>query len=205
MILYRPTGIEELRLVYESKMKNWPPRLPDQPIFYPVLNNDYACQIAKDWNAKSINQVGFVTRFEVEDKYIGKFKKEIVGSKVHEELWIPAEELIDFNRHMGDISVTNAFFGPKYSGYIPDKFGLKGKDAKSQFECLAATLGYSGMDFICEIQANHMAVYLNMMYWRKIEIPKETPLGQLKEKVIDAIDDIWSQHFKTTPLPRYEE
>ena len=40
--LWRPTGPEELALVEASGWREWPPRLPGQPIFYPVLNEDYA-------------------------------------------------------------------------------------------------------------------------------------------------------------------
>jgi hypothetical protein len=48
MPLYRPVGLEELRLIYETDMRAFPPRLPVQPIFYPVTNEEYAKQIAKD-------------------------------------------------------------------------------------------------------------------------------------------------------------
>lgn len=70
MILYHPVGLEELRLIYESGLREFPPRLPEQPIFYPVLNLEYAQQIARDWNTKSRHFAGYVTRFEVEDAYI---------------------------------------------------------------------------------------------------------------------------------------
>ena len=36
--LWRPTGPQELALVESSGWRAWPPRLADQPIFYPVLN-----------------------------------------------------------------------------------------------------------------------------------------------------------------------
>ena len=42
MYLYRPVGLNELALIYDSNMLKFPPRLPEQPIFYPVLNQDYA-------------------------------------------------------------------------------------------------------------------------------------------------------------------
>jgi hypothetical protein len=51
MTPWRPCGPAELELVRESGWTAWPPRLPDQPIFYPVLNEDYATKIARDWNA----------------------------------------------------------------------------------------------------------------------------------------------------------
>ncbi len=48
--VYRPTGPEELDLVAKSEFRRWPPRLPEQPIFYPVTNEQYAIEIARDWN-----------------------------------------------------------------------------------------------------------------------------------------------------------
>lgn len=53
MLLWRPVGIRELALIFAAKMAAFPPRLPDQPIFYPVLNEGYATQIARDWNTRS--------------------------------------------------------------------------------------------------------------------------------------------------------
>ena len=67
MILFRPVGLEELRLLYETGMRAFPPRLPDQPIFYPVTNEGYAAQIAREWNTKSGTQGGFVTPFSIAD------------------------------------------------------------------------------------------------------------------------------------------
>src|SRR5262245_6360476 len=59
--LWRPTGPKELDLVRELNWRAWPPRLPEQPIFYPVLNEDYAVRIARDWNVKH-DGAGYVTR-----------------------------------------------------------------------------------------------------------------------------------------------
>jgi hypothetical protein len=73
MILYRPVGLKELERIARSGFKAFPPRLPEQPIFYPVLNFEYAAQIARDWNTKSGDLAGFVTRFEVDDEYIAQF------------------------------------------------------------------------------------------------------------------------------------
>ena len=105
MKLYRPTGLNELRLVYQSGMKHWPPRFPEQSIFYPVLERCYAQQIARDWNTKSDTYAGFVAEFEIEDAYINKFEKHIVGSSQHVELWIPAEELKRFNNNIISLNV----------------------------------------------------------------------------------------------------
>ena len=78
--LYRPVGPKELELIEASGWREFPPRLPEQPIFYPVLNEEYATQIARDWNVKS-SGAGFVTRFQVDAKFIGRYRVETVGSK----------------------------------------------------------------------------------------------------------------------------
>ncbi len=96
--MYRPVGKSELVLIEESGFKAYPPRLPDQPIFYPVLNEEYARQIAKDWNSRlNDDKLGFVTRFTVTKSVADKYSPEVVGAKMHEEIWVPAEELAAFN------------------------------------------------------------------------------------------------------------
>jgi hypothetical protein len=119
MILYRPVGIKELELIAQSGFSAFPPRLPEQPIFYPVLNFEYAEQIARDWNTKSSAFAGFVTRFEVEQNYIEGFERHIVGNRSHEELWIPAEGLENLNNHIiGKIEVVASYYGPEFKGQI---------------------------------------------------------------------------------------
>jgi hypothetical protein len=124
--LYRPVGLEELALVWDSGYREFPPRQPDQPIFYPVTSAEYATQIARDWNTKSSSYAGYVTSFDVDDYYRAMFDRHIVGATVHEEYWIPANELADFNKAVwGQIEVDAAFFGPPFAGFIPDKAGLQ--------------------------------------------------------------------------------
>lgn len=124
MILFRPVGLEELRLIDAVDMRAFPPRLPEQPIFYPVLNEEYARQIARDWNTKQHSRVGFVTRFEVDDAYVAKFEPHIVGGRIHEELWVPADELVEFNRHVvGRIEVVAAYFGEGWRELAGDAAG----------------------------------------------------------------------------------
>ena len=112
--LYRPVGPKELKLIAGSGYSAFPPRLPGQPIFYPVLNEEYATQIARDWNAKNpAIGAGYVTRFRVRTGYISKFAVRTVGSAIHREYWIPAEELDEFNANIvGTIEVI-AEFHPK--------------------------------------------------------------------------------------------
>lgn len=112
MILYRPVGKVELDLIQDSGFSAFPPRLPVQPIFYPVLNRKYAEEIAARWNTKDSNSgyCGFVLRFEIEDDYISGFPIQTVGAAYHQELWIPAEELNNFNSHIvGKIQIITSF------------------------------------------------------------------------------------------------
>ena len=111
--LYRPTGKNELTLIEESEFTKFPPRLPEQPIFYPVLNEEYATQIARDWNAKyNEDKIGYVTKFEVRKNFLDDYEVEIVGGAVHEEYWIPAEDLEEFNQNIvGKIEVISEFRG----------------------------------------------------------------------------------------------
>ncbi|MGV3531462.1 MAG: hypothetical protein ACO1QR_03770 [Chthoniobacteraceae bacterium] len=103
--LFRPVGPEELALIEASGYREFPPRLRDQPIFYPVLNEEYARQIARDWNVKA-SGAGYVTRFHVESGFLSRYPQQVVGAAVHRELWIPAEDLADMNRHIvGTIEV----------------------------------------------------------------------------------------------------
>jgi hypothetical protein len=107
--LYRPVGPEELALIRDSGWREFPPRLPGQTIFYPVLNAEYATQIARDWNVKE-SGAGFVTRFALDAEFAKRYARQTVGSSVHQELWVPCEELAEFNRHIvGRIEVIAEF------------------------------------------------------------------------------------------------
>jgi hypothetical protein len=110
--LYRPVGRKELELIAATAYRAFPPRLPEQPIFYPVLNREYAEQIARDWNTKDATSgfAGFVLEFEVDADYLARFEIKKVGGSNHLEYWIPAEELDEFNRHIcGEIRVLQSF------------------------------------------------------------------------------------------------
>ena len=198
MILYRPVGLQEVELIYDSGMEAFPARLPQQPIFYPVLQLDYARQIASDWNAKSRQSAGYVTEFKVEDEYIGQFEKHTVGSSQHEEFWIPAEELEEFNKHItGHIKVLEAYFGDSFEGFVPEQFGLGGKNAVEQFTLLANSYIYKRMEFYLEVKRNHKAVFLNYPFWLKHDF--KNPV--LKEKILKAIKEAWYTSFPKIPLP----
>lgn len=105
MMLYRPIGPDELRLLDESDFTAWPPRLPEQPIFYPVTNEAYAEQIAREWNLPASGSA-YVTKFEVRRSFLSSYPRKVVGGRQHEELWIPAEDLESLNANLvGTIEV----------------------------------------------------------------------------------------------------
>lgn len=112
--LYRPVGQKELDLIRESGWSAFPPRLDWQPIFYPVLNEEYAVQIARDWNTRDAasGYAGYVTRFDVDAAFLARYDVRTVGNSTHREYWIPAEDLAEFNRRIvGPIEVIREFRG----------------------------------------------------------------------------------------------
>ena len=109
--MYRPAGPRELELVAQSGFRRWPPRLPEQPIFYPVTNQKSAEEIAKKWNVAESGS-GFVTRFRVRKVFVDRYEAQTVGASHHAEWWVPAEALDELNANIvGEIEVV-ARFGP---------------------------------------------------------------------------------------------
>ena len=107
--LWRPVGPVELALIEASGMSTFPPRLPEQPIFYPVVTEEYAIKIARDWNVRD-SGAGYVTRFEVKTDFLALYRVEEAGGRAHREYWIPAEELSAFNEAIvGSIEITHRF------------------------------------------------------------------------------------------------
>jgi len=112
--LYRPVGQAELDLIRESGWRAFPPRLVWQPIFYPVLNERYAAEIARRWNTrdKASGYAGYVTRFSIRADFLAKYTVQTVGASRHQEYWIPAEELTDFNENIvGPIELVAEYHG----------------------------------------------------------------------------------------------
>ena len=108
-MLFRPVGAAELELVRASGWKRWPPRLPEQPIFYPVTNEQYAREIASNWNVAETGS-GFVTRFRLRNTFISKYEQHCVGAAHHTEWWIPAEDLDELNANIvGEIEIIGSY------------------------------------------------------------------------------------------------
>ena len=97
--MYRPVGPKELELITAAGYREFPPRLPEQPIFYPVLNEEYARQIAREWNVPASGS-GYVTRFAVRKEFLARYREQQVGASIHREVWIPEEELAEMNRNI---------------------------------------------------------------------------------------------------------
>lgn len=105
VVLYRPTGPDELELVRQSGFERWPPRLAGQPIFYPVTNERYASEIAERWNVRE-SGVGYVTRFRVRKAFMDRYEIHRVGTEHHLEWWVPADEIDELNENIvGQIEV----------------------------------------------------------------------------------------------------
>lgn len=112
--LYRPVGQKEFELVRASGFRKFPPRLPEQPFFYPVLNEDYATQIARDWNTKDERSgfAGYVLRFNVQTDFLSRYEIHVVGNSTHCEYWIPASDLARFNENIvGTMEMVSEFRG----------------------------------------------------------------------------------------------
>jgi hypothetical protein len=109
LTLWRPVGPQELQLIEQAGMRAFPPRLPEQPIFYPVLTEEYAAKIARDWNVPASGS-GFVTRFQVRRNFIDQYDVKEAGGRSHLEYWIPAEDLNALNAAIvGVIEVVRSF------------------------------------------------------------------------------------------------
>jgi hypothetical protein len=115
-LLWRPVGPEELELVRQAGWRAWPPRLPGQPIFYPVLSEEYAIKIARDWNVPA-SGAGYVTRFRVRSQFTARYPVRQAGGQTILELWIPADDLDELNANIiGLIEVVHEFHGRQQTG-----------------------------------------------------------------------------------------
>jgi hypothetical protein len=112
IVLYRPVGPQELELIAATGWKRFPPRLPEQPIFYPVDNEEYARQIARDWNVQSSGS-GYVLRLSLPASFMEQYPVRQVGAAVHREYWIPAEDLEKMNDSIvGTIELLASYGAP---------------------------------------------------------------------------------------------
>lgn len=138
--LFRPVGLGEFQLIQDAGFVAFPPRLDWQPIFYPVLNQTYARQIALEWNTKDAfsSYCGIVTGFDVPVSHLKKYPVRVVGGSIHEELWVPAQELPAFNAAIvGQIEVLEIHLSPQFNPKLLDEF-------KNHSEVIHSTNGING-------------------------------------------------------------
>ena len=186
MKLYRPVGLKELELILADNAKTYPPRLAWQPIFYPVLNFEYARQIATRWNLDDelSGYAGFVTEFDIDDAYVAKFEVQNVGGHLHNELWVPAAELAEFNDQIiGKIQVSAAFYGEKYTGKLKQVQALAGLDAHQQLEHMS-TLTQDRAAIAQIIDTDAASILVNFAYWQQANPQAE---------VLPLIQQVWQE------------
>lgn len=187
MKLYRPVGLKELELILVTGSRAYPPRLQWQPIFYPVLNFEYARQIATRWNLDDefSGYAGFVTEFEIDDVYVGKFEVQNVGADLHNELWVPAEELVNFNAHIqGYVQVSGAYYGAKYQGETENSERLKGLNAAEQFAKIEQLVQEEPLENLLKTDA--IPVQINFAWWRQT---------YPDSKILDQLMNAWKKAF----------
>lgn len=201
MILWRSVGLQEMRLVFESGMRAFPSRLAAQPIFYPVLRGEYATQIARDWNTREEPFAGYVLRFEIPDSFASRFEVRTVGSSLHRELWIPAGALVEFNSYLtGEIVAERAFFGGMFRGDVPERFGLKGKDAYEQIAAMVASWEREPYDFAMEISANAPTIFLNYPFWKAAGARRLNLEAAILVGCLERMRMTWSQSPRPAAL-----
>lgn len=186
-------------------MRKFPPRLPQQPFFYPVANVDYARQIARDWNTRDKNSgfSGFVTRFDVASGYLSNFEQHTVGSLQHVEYWIPAGKLISFNEAIqGLVHVGEAFFGTSFTGYTPDTHSLEGRDAIAQFVALSRTWEQNRADLAGEVSHNRKTIFLNWLYWLQHDFSDVGVTANTKNELLRTLRRCWELNVIQIPLPQ---
>ncbi|WP_205525775.1 hypothetical protein [Pyxidicoccus trucidator] len=199
LTLYRPVGLKETELVLARGCTGFPPRLPDQPLFYPVMNAAYARQIARDWNAPDAGSghVGFVTAFDVDAAYLARFPVRTVGARGHQELWVPAEELEDFNAHLvGPVRFTEVWYGPAYRG--PDSpLG----PLESQLGGLGERAGVSDARLGEVLHACQAAVLCNAGWWESTPAQAQGMEERVRAELLTRIHAAWATGFPAWPLP----
>jgi hypothetical protein len=191
--LYRPVGLKEAEKVLASECTGFPPRLPDQPIFYPVLSVEYARQIARGWNTPDPNSgySGFVTEFEVNTVYLESFEVRTVGASLHQELWVPAEQLAEFNRRIsGPIRFTEAHYGLRFRG---PETGI-GAPLAGQLRALRALEPSA-------VKEHRTLVLFNFAWWSHAPAEEQGLSEAEKFEALDYLRRAWVKAFSRWPLP----
>lgn len=111
--LYQPVSMEELQAIKALDWKAFPAHDPEQPIFRPVVDEAFAAQLAREWNAAHTTyRRGYVVRFTVSKAFMTAYENKAAGVRGHEEYWIPPEDLSLLNAAIqGQIAIAGTFAG----------------------------------------------------------------------------------------------
>lgn len=201
--LYRPVGLQEMILILEAEPHAFPPRKDGQAYFYPVLTEDYAHQIARDWNTKdeASGYAGFVTSFAVEADYLEQFEEHIVSEPIHTELWVPAEKLTEFNKHIkGNVEIVASYYGDNYEGA---RHEFRDLDADGMCQFLYELVLKNKHDFRAEMLLSRRQIYINYGYWMTRQYD-EIPPDRLK-MFLQYLADAWRERIPQWHLPGSEK
>lgn len=166
--LYRPVGKKELELIIDTGWKAFPPRLDWQPIFYPVMNAEYAEEIIMAWNLTDdfSGNCGFVTAFEVDAQFLKQYEVQNVGTFNHNELWIPAEQLPLLNAAIsGHIQVIKRFYGENFDGRSDNSEVLAALSATEQIAALQKATQDGNLGTL--VSNNFRTVFVNIGFWEQ--------------------------------------
>jgi len=200
MKLYRPVGLEELRRTYEENMRSYPQPLKAQRSLDLSLSSADAATIARNRNAGTEPYAGYVTELEIDDEYAAMHPHHPAKDGTERLLRIPIEDFEEFNTHLlGRIKVAAGFFGQQFRGYIPTMFNFAHRDALSQFVMLSYLLDYSTMDFVGEIHANNLAVFLHLPYWSTCNLDRTEVPESRRPRILTAIQQTWSKELPELP------
>lgn len=202
LTLYRPVGLKEAELVLASRCSGFPPRLPDQPIFYPVMNAEYARQIARDWNTPDAGSghAGVVTAFDVDAAYLARFPVKTVGARLHQELWVPAEALADFNARLaGPVRFTEAWYGPGYRGPDSPLGPLEG-----QLRVLHGQAGTSDARLQELVRAHPAPVLFSFGWWASTPAGAQGLDTATRDALLARLRTAWAAVNPAWPLPGHQ-
>ncbi|WP_337100030.1 hypothetical protein [Paenibacillus sp. YIM B09110] len=184
-----------MKLMLDGDLKGFPPRLPEQPIFYPVLNKPYADQIARSWNTKDkfSGYVGFVTEFKVASPFIDQFEEQVVGAGMHNELWIPSEQVEELNQNiLGRIQLVDVFYGNDYMGLEQEGNTLDNKSLVEQFIYLKDKMSINMNDSKLLIREHWQQIFMNACYWNFAELGITE---QVKADTLSSMIHCWDEIF----------
>lgn len=201
MYLYRLASMNELKATFASGMKS----------FQSMDGHDFTFVVHEKDVAKHLLSLGltgtepcYLLRAEIGDDNFQERVRPQTTTSDNGERSVAASSLEELNRHVhGLIQVVSVVSGRLTDGFVPDRFGLRGKNAKDQARALLSAMNHAPMDFALEVKANAFAVLANYAFW---EILEPSDLGQdssMKTKFLDGTSSIWKTANPGLELPKF--